>query len=354
MVRNRNAGCLCCASACTSGCIRLENSTLIIQPDRCIGCGTCATVCPTCALEAHHPNDAQLTSASMHAAQKTSGRTCIACAKALDGQCSTYNPQAVVRTECLGRVEESLLTRLAAEGVAQVTLVHSACETCEHAAGWHTLKTVLETENRLLDAWSASLDVRTTHMLPSYVFAAHESRKESAPWSAASAPHGKGARESSAPSCAPSYAKVMADGTLPHFVPDRRERLLDALASLGDPNDVVLDTRLWGRAVIDMDICQSCRMCATFCPTGAIAKFDDSEDVLGIEHYPGDCVKCRTCESICPAQALHIEDAVRAVDLVRGTVERYQMKPVAVKRGSAHTIWHMAEALMNTNCVYER
>ena len=64
---------------------------------------------------------------------------------------------------------------------------------------------------------------------------------------------------------------VMKDGTLPHFIPDRRERLLDALAQLGEPAGGKLATRLWGAVVIDGTKCVSCRMCATFCPTGAIA-----------------------------------------------------------------------------------
>lgn len=54
-VRNRNASCMRCAEACTSGCISYSDNTIIIAPEKCVGCGTCATVCPTCALEAHKP-----------------------------------------------------------------------------------------------------------------------------------------------------------------------------------------------------------------------------------------------------------------------------------------------------------
>ena len=57
-VRNRNVDCLKCAAACTSGCISLEDGELVIDASKCVGCGTCATVCPTCALESLYPSDA--------------------------------------------------------------------------------------------------------------------------------------------------------------------------------------------------------------------------------------------------------------------------------------------------------
>ena len=57
-VRNRNVECLKCAQACTSGCISLIDGELVIDSSKCVGCGTCATVCPTCALEARNPSDA--------------------------------------------------------------------------------------------------------------------------------------------------------------------------------------------------------------------------------------------------------------------------------------------------------
>ena len=66
-VRNRNVDCLKCAAACTSGCISLEDGELVIDASKCVGCGTCATVCPTCALESLNPSDAELKAACLRA-----------------------------------------------------------------------------------------------------------------------------------------------------------------------------------------------------------------------------------------------------------------------------------------------
>lgn len=350
IVRNRNADCLKCAKACTSGCISFDGEQLSVSPELCIGCGTCATVCPTCALEAHNPNDAELEGKCLKALEG-SGHIRIACSNAIESHGSPNDTEGAIRVECLGRVEESLLTSLAAAKASEVELLHCDCGKCEHIAGWVALQDVCKTEKTLLDAWGGELDVRLVQVQssPSNEGSSHsepqrQAKPESEPERASEEANGESLE----------YAKVMADGTLAHFLPDRRSRLLDSLAAFGQPKNVSLKTRLWGRVEIDPEKCTSCRMCATFCPTGAIAKFDDPDGTFGVEHYPGDCVKCRSCESICFGKALSIHDDVNARDMVDGGIERFEMEPIEVARGEAHTIWHMAQSFMKTDHIYER
>lgn len=367
LVRNRNADCLKCAAACTSGCIAYADNELAIDPEKCIGCGTCATVCPTCALEAHHPNDAQLENECLSCAQACEGQVVIACGQLLDKAASRIDPDKVARVECLGRVEESLLTRLAAAGVRSVTLVHDSCEACAYQHGLSTAALVCETERELLSAWHGTLEVRLAEKFPRLVKAQEcdydKARRRAFEQGGSEAQRiGAVAAEFAVrdalgrPDKAeePRYVKVMEDGTLPHFVPDRRERLLDALAALGEPEDVMIATRLWGHVIIDTDACISCRMCATFCPTGALRKFDDEEGAFGVEHYPGDCVKCRCCTTICPAHALELSEEVFARDMLAGMTDRYEMKPIAVPHGQPHAIRDSLQTMMKTDQVYER
>ena len=399
LVRNRNADCLKCSTVCTTGCITFDGEVLKIDTTRCIGCGTCATICPTCCLEAHNPNDAELLAQCETVANTHEGHVCIACGNICDStenqesagsqagtkslanaesqagtdcetsinsssnsqNCISKSNENAARIECLGRVEETLLVRLAEKGY-EVTLVHGDCVNCEHIKGRQMLERVMETQNQLLDAWKVSAKCTVTDKLPWNLDSnlnnstdltnstytnnpAYESKTES---------QQANIQATHAERPEPRYNKVMEDGTLPHFLPDRRERLLDSLASFGEPDDVILNNRLWGHVIIDTDICKSCRMCSVFCPTGALSRFDEEDGTFGVKHYAGDCIKCRECTTICPANALTLSDEVRARDLLTGLTDTYTMKPIEVERSGPHTIRDMARTFTGGTQIYER
>lgn len=370
LVRSRHADCLRCAESCASGCISYDGEALSVAPEKCIGCGTCATVCPTCALEAHHPGDAALVAAARASRAANAGAALIGCGALLERARGRYDEERVVRVECLGRVDESLLAELAAEGVDEVVLIHGDCPRCEHRRGRDAAEAVVDTAAKLLDIWGSPMTVRFSGKLPAFARKAadHDAGRRAVLTEGASFAARAGAivaeravedalgvgAEDAAREESLRCVKVMGDGTLPHFLPDRRERLLDALAALGEPTDVMVDTRLWGHVVIDTDRCASCQMCAVFCPTAALTKFADGDGTFGVEHRPSDCVKCRSCEAICPADAIEISEEVFAVDLMGGVTDRYAMRPRAVQHDTPHTIWHRARTMMKTDQVYER
>ena len=390
LVRNRNAECLRCAQACTSGCISYNEQTKMLDIDqaRCVGCGTCATACPTCALEARDPNDTELLACLQGALNASaSKRVAIVCEKAGIAQ-----NECTVRLTCLGRIDESALLQLAAWGAREVTLTCGACNACEHKPGRTVVEEVCESANTLLGLWDGTMHVELKEVGPAAEptgLPAQETRADR------TATHGKIAQvdQQIQTACAGKVAehdtatrdgdrpnlsaeasddkaaatdqvdrplkrlKVMADGTLPHFVPDRRERLLDALADLGEgPMDsqAMARTRLWGHVVIDTDKCTSCRMCATFCPTGAIVKFDAPDGTFGIDHYAADCVKCLCCQTICRSQAIVVEDTVPANVLVNAVPERHVMHPVRVPKGGVHSIMNSMRDLLGLPEVFER
>lgn len=377
-VRNRNVECLKCAEACTSGCISVVEGELSIDASKCVGCGTCATVCPTCALEARMPCDAELAAACEAATRD--GACVVACEPLLAAANSLIDEDAVAHVACLGRVDESLVAQTVAAGAREVVLACGPCEACAQRHGLATANLVAETANDLISAFGGQARISVREGLPAQLFESEGAAAQfaeklealrqvgcgCAPLSAEGAVDG-GASDAASPeggestgsaetaeSAQPGFAlpHVMRDGTLPHFLPERRERLLNALSEIGEPQRPV-NNRLWGAVVIDGRRCSSCRMCATFCPTGAIRKFDNEDGTFGVMHFPGDCVKCGSCRDICPEDAILLLDEVKPNYLMGGEVHRYAMKPRSVKIDDPHQILNTMKGLIPGN-LYER
>ena len=360
-VRNRNVECLKCADACTSGCISLVDGELVVDASKCVGCGTCATVCPTCALEARNPSDAELFNECIQAAHDN--HLVIACNQVLRALAGMVAEDACASVVCLGRVDESLIAQLAAQGINDVSLLCGDCTRCAQALGLQTACLVADTVNDLLDAFGSKARASVVREVPSSCLVKEVSAQKANEAIAIYFSERRAAvpirqetdvRESGqTKDVARVLPHVMADGTLPHFLPDRRERLLDALVRLGAPVRKSIESRLWGCVVIDGLACSSCRMCATFCPTGAIRKFDEKDGTFGVLHFPADCVRCGSCRDICPENAIHILDAVDVSCLVDGERHRYVMKPRAVELDDPHQILNMARTRMEGD-VFER
>ena len=373
VVRNRNASCRRCAEACPTGAILVEGNDLAVAPERCVGCGTCATVCPTAALESKKPDDKELLRAAVAAMQANDGAAVIMDAAMQAAAEGKYDPAKVVVMKSLGRVDESLIAVLAAGGATSVALVAGPVEDAS-AASDRTAQLVCDTAVLLLETWGSDVSVKLTSKLPRSVRRTEPAefdtgrrgffssvRDEARAAAAITAEHVVREKLGAEEPEEPKFAKVAEDGTLPHFLPERRGRLLLALSNLGSPEDVMIDTRLFGHVIIDGEKCTSCQMCATFCPTEAIRKFGDAATAaetgrpFGIDHYTGRCVQCHCCEDICPTGALTLSTNVFATDVTkRGRSERIPMKPRKRKVNDPKSIVNAMSDLLGVPNVYER
>ena len=373
VVRNRNASCRRCAEACPTGAIRVEGNDLAVAPEHCVGCGTCATVCPTAALESKKPDDKELLRAAVAAMQANDGAAVIMDAAMQAVAEGKYDPAKVVVVKSLGRVDESLIAVLAAGGATSIVLVAGPVEDAS-AASDRTAQLVCDTAALLLETWGSDVSVKLTSKLPRSVRRTEPAefdtgrrgffssvRDEARAAAAITAEHVVREKLGAEEPEEPKFAKVAEDGTLPHFLPERRGRLLLALSNLGSPEDVMIDTRLFGHVIIDGEKCTSCQMCATFCPTEAIRKFGDAATAaetgkpFGIDHYTGRCVQCHCCEDICPTGALTLSTDVFATDVTkRGRSERIPMKPRKRKVNDPKSIVNAMSDLRGVPNVYER
>ena len=373
VVRNRNASCRRCAEACPAGAILVEGNDLAVAPERCVGCGTCATVCPTAALESKKPDDKELLRAAVAAMQANDGAAVIMDAAMQAAAEGKYDPAKVAAVKSLGRVDESLIAVLAAGGATSIVLVAGPVEDAS-AVSDRTAQLVCDTAALLLETWGSDVSVKLTSKLPRSVRRSEPAefdtgrrgffssmRDEARAAAAITAEHVVREKLGAEEPEEPKFAKVAEDGTLPHFLPERRGRLLLALSNLGSPEDVMIDTRLFGHVIIDGEKCTSCQMCATFCPTEAVRKFGDAATAaetgkpFGIDHYTGRCVQCHCCEDICPTGALTLSTDVFATDVTkRGRSERIPMKPRKRKVNDPKSIVNAMSDLLGVPNVYER
>lgn len=377
VVRNRNASCRRCAEACPTGAISVEGNDLAVAPERCVGCGTCATVCPTAALEAKKPDDKELLRSAVAVMQANDGAAVIMDAAMQAAAEGKYDPAKVTVVRSLGRVDESLIAVLAAGGATSVALVAGPVEGSvvdADAAFDGAAQLVRDTAALLLETWGSDVPVKLTTKLPHSVRRMEPAefdtgrrgffssmRDEARAAAAITAEHVVREKLSVEEPEEPKFAKVTDDGTLPHFLPERRGRLLLALSNMGEPEDIMIDTRLFGHVIIDPEKCTSCQMCATFCPTEAIRKFGDAATAaetgkpFGIDHYTGRCVQCHCCEDICPTNALTLSTDVFATDVTkRGRSERIEMRPRKHKVNDPKSIVNAMSDLLGIPNVYER
>lgn len=263
------------------------------------------------------------------------------------------NEAMLVEVPCLGRVDESLIAAMAAYRSLDGTLVCAHCEGCEHEPGGMQVMGVIESAESLMSAFGSSFSVEFTDEMPARLTttesalaaraeraaekaATAQAAQEGADSPATEAPADPGRRaflaggldtsanlaaeavadglgltdDTPAPKpMSPRYRKVNAQGTLSRFVPTRRTLLYNYLNRLGEPAADTVKNRVIGRVLIDTDVCSSCRMCAVFCPTGALDRAEDG-DFWGLVHRPSACVQCRSCESLCPKGAITVDDTV--------------------------------------------
>jgi NAD-dependent dihydropyrimidine dehydrogenase PreA subunit/coenzyme F420-reducing hydrogenase delta subunit len=371
LCRNKNGKCLRCVDACTSGCIALDALTgqVRITPENCIGCGACATACPTGAILPISPTDEELLASAAQAAETAGSMAIFACDQALAPAQNMYDHTKVVSVPCLGRVDEGAILTLVAAGAAEnVRLVHADCQSCQYTCGIETAHTVVAGVQLLLDTWGSTAQVKITNKLPRAAAIdapvefdqskrdfLRQTKTEATSIGTNIARATVAEKLGLETAQAPKLEHVdTATGMLPQAVPARRARINAALKALGEPADEMIDTRLWGHVIIDTQKCNGCRMCAMFCPTGALSKVEEeTHGTFGVTHSPSACVKCRLCENICPAKCIELSELVFAVDMIRGAVETYSMPRPRINLNGRDTMLASMRAITGAKYISE-
>jgi ferredoxin len=336
------ARCHACVDVCPEQAVSVIDNQLAIQAELCIGCGSCASECPTQALRTVQPSGEDLISFVDAVADEVFGRLPDSPAAAgqaeplLEFACehvpeSTAAARIVV--PALPYVDESVIVHAAARGfnaIAMTTCNQTRCAKPTIAA----VPDILETARTLLAAAGSACTVVLRRQKP-----APQAEEPNA-----AGKHDRKRHATAAPSPSPRQARVSADtmtvganeysrrgmlsdmasqattivaetaaaemrerlgaakeapnlrqtltdgkGNMRKFPMPRMERLLDDLYALNPSPAGIVDARGFARVEVNADACRRCAMCANFCPTGALQgeAVPIGSNVFGMWDAPG-------------------------------------------------------------------
>ena len=266
------------------------------------------------------------------------GRAVIACARIASK--GLADPHKFAEVPCLARVDESLLLGLAAVGAKDIVLVDGCCKTCRFRETSPGVDETIASANNLMQTQGAPAMVSRVSEFPEGLALKNansllgEARRgfftSATSWTASAA--GKTAemviRKNLGMQAKDATLREQlgagASGTLPQFQERRRSQVLDAMDRLGEPVVEQVETRLFGRVEIDASVCNSCGMCAVFCPTGALSKsaIKPSPNADGtpdggsfLEFSCAECVQCGLCMDSCMKKCITVSPQVHTAEL---------------------------------------
>ena len=299
--RSAKAGCNNCIDTCSTGAISADGDHVRVEPQLCMGCGGCATVCPSGAMTHVYPRVSDLgrqLKTLLGAYRGAGGKdACILFHNAgtsrdliaklgrraqpgkSGGLPARVIPLEVHSVAALGM--DTLLGALA-YGASQVVLLASAQEADEYGPA-------VEKQMRHAQTIVTALGYAGMHL---ELLATEDAAVlEREVW-------------------ALSPARTVADPASFNLSADKRTTLefaLEHLARLAPApqQEIALEQGApWGRVKVDRDTCTLCMACVGACPASALV---DGRDQPLLKFIERNCVQCGLCANTCPEKAITLE-----------------------------------------------
>jgi ferredoxin len=298
--RSHQPGCNQCIDICSTQAIRADGDHVFVEPHLCMGCGACATVCPSGAMSYAYPDVAEL---------GTRVRTLLATYFAAGGRdpcLLLHDAGGRELINALGRRGRGLPARvipieihhMAAAGIDAWlgALAHGASGICVLATGAEAPQytTAIALQMSIADTIAEGLGYQGTHM--KLVVARDVAALDAALWA-----------------LQPALA-VRVPATF-HWSRDKRTTLYLALDHLRAHAPVPADEIAlsagspFGTIDIDRDACTMCLACVGACPEGAIVDHP-AGDLPQLSFIETKCVQCGICAATCPEHAISLRSRV--------------------------------------------
>jgi ferredoxin len=314
--RSKKTGCNQCIDVCSTKAISSAGDIVKVDPYLCMGCGACATVCPSGAMSYQYPRvadrGAQLRAALGGYRTVSPGPATILFHNGTDGRAQldamltaeSGLPAYVLPIETwhTASVGIDVMLGAIAYGAKQVVLLMAGSEAPEYRAA---LAKQMETAQVILN----SLGFAGKH----FAVLAPQTAADIAAFFAAN-PGGETV-------AAPATFHLSNDkrGTLEFVV----EHLLKSAKT--KPAEIALPAgSLYGRVNVDVKKCTLCLACAGACPESALM---DGGDYPRLKFLERNCVQCGLCEKTCPENAISLTPRLLLSDVRKQEVTLNETEP---------------------------
>jgi ferredoxin len=293
--RSEITGCSQCIDICSTAAISADGDHVRIEPHLCMGCGACASVCPSGAMSYAYPRMADLglrIKTLLATYRKAGGKdACLMFHNATEGRELVMRvgrrgkglPARVIPLEAFHVASLGIDTLLGAVtyGAAQVVIVTSGSEAPEYIV---SLKRQLGYAHQILSA----LGYGESYF--QLIEAPDNAALESAIWGLPVAPDAPPAATFNWSNEKRTTLDFIFDHLLKH-APQPQEQI--ALAA-GAP---------YGQVLVNKQTCTLCMACVGACPESALLDARERPQLRFIER---NCVQCGLCEKTCPENAINL------------------------------------------------
>jgi len=289
--RSRQRGCDLCIDVCSTAAIAADGDHVKVEPQLCMGCGACATVCPSGAMSYAYPAVPDLGAqirALLATYAKAGGRDACLLLHAEDGRAAIANlarrgrglPARVIPFEVHHVASVGLDVWLAAlaHGASQIAVLVTGAEAPQY-------REALERQMGFADTIVQALGYQGRHLM---VVEADPAALDPALWSWTPALTVRVPATFALTADKRSTAALAIEHLARHAPVPQREIAL----ATGAP---------FGTIVVDRDACTMCLACVGACPEGAIL---DNQEAPQLSFIETKCVQCGLCAATCPENAI--------------------------------------------------
>ena len=342
--RSKKTGCTACIDVCSTAAISSDGDRVKVEPHLCMGCGGCATVCPSGAMTYAYPRVADVGArlkkllSVYHAAggknaailfhNGTDGRELVlrlgrmasgARKEARRGLPARVIPIEVHHVASLGI--DTLLGAIA-YGASQVFALSAGSEAQEYG---HALEKQMSFAQTILSA----LGYAGKHF--GLVRATDAGAFGAAVWGLAPA----GSVSKAATFNLSNAKRSTLEFAIEHLAKLAPTPVQEIALSRGAP---------WGRINVDTAACTMCMSCVGACPESALL---DGQDTPKLRFIERNCVQCGLCEATCPEKAITLTPRLLLAPQAKEAVTLNEAEPFhCVKCGKAFGTKQMIDSMV--------